>query len=104
MGDRQRRLHGSARAEIIDTYAAHFPWIRAVHRPNRGFRKSGGGVVEAFYDGYNALQSDDWEFMVKLDGDLTFAPTYFETVSSILRTSRSWESAAAKSITTLTAS
>ena len=65
-------------AEIIDTYAAHFPWIRAVHRPNRGFRKAGGGVVEAFYDGYNALQSDGWEFVVKLDGDLTFAATYFE--------------------------
>ena len=40
--------------EIIDRYAAQVPWIRAVHRTNRGFRKSGGGVVEAFYDGYQA--------------------------------------------------
>jgi poly-beta-1,6-N-acetyl-D-glucosamine synthase len=64
--------------EIIDAYSARFPWIRAVHRPNRGFRKAGGGVVEAFYDGYRALQSNDWEFVVKLDGDLTFSPTYFE--------------------------
>jgi poly-beta-1,6-N-acetyl-D-glucosamine synthase len=65
-------------AEIIDIYAARFPWIRAVHRPNRGFRKAGGGVVEAFYDGYNALQSAGWEFVIKLDGDLTFAANYFE--------------------------
>ena len=42
--------------EIIDRDAAQSPWIRGVHRTNRGFRKSGGGVVEAFYDGYNALQ------------------------------------------------
>lgn len=64
--------------DIIDHYAAQFPWIHAVHRPNRGFRKSGGGVVEAFYDGYNALRSDDWDFIAKLDGDLTLAPDYFE--------------------------
>ena len=63
---------------IIDHYAAQFPWIHAVHRPNRGYRKPGGGVVEAFYAGYNALQCDNWEFIVKLDGDLTFSPDYFE--------------------------
>jgi poly-beta-1,6-N-acetyl-D-glucosamine synthase len=63
---------------IIDRYAAQCPWIRAVHRANRGFRKAGGGVIEAFYDGYNSLRTDDWEFIVKLDGDLTFAPDYFE--------------------------
>jgi glycosyltransferase involved in cell wall biosynthesis len=63
---------------LLDRYAARFPWIRVVHRVNRGFRKSGGGVVEAFYDGYRALQTDDWEFIVKLDGDLTFSETYFE--------------------------
>ena len=64
--------------KIIDQYAAQFPWIHAVHRPNRGYRKAGGGVIEAFNAGYNALQCDDWDFIVKLDGDLTFAPDYFE--------------------------
>jgi hypothetical protein len=64
--------------DIIDEYAAQYPWVRAVHRPNRGFRKAGGGVVDAFYDGYNALRCDDWEFVVKLDGDLSFAADYFE--------------------------
>jgi len=65
---------------IIDRYASQFPWIRAVHRPNRGFRKSGGGVVEAFYDGYNLLDCDDWDFIVKLDGDLSFDPHYFARI------------------------
>jgi poly-beta-1,6-N-acetyl-D-glucosamine synthase len=64
--------------DIIDRYAAQYPWIRIVHRMNRGFRKAGGGVMEAFYDGYNTLQYKEWDFIVKLDGDLAFAPEYFE--------------------------
>jgi biofilm PGA synthesis N-glycosyltransferase PgaC len=64
--------------EIVDQCAAQFPWIHVIHRQNRGFRKSGGGVIEAFYDGYNSLRHDDWDFVVKLDGDLTLAPDYFE--------------------------
>ncbi len=64
--------------DIIDRYAAQNSWITVVHRPNRGFRKAGGGVMEAFYDGYKAAQCKDWDFIVKLDGDLSFAPEYFE--------------------------
>lgn len=63
---------------ILDRYAAQLPWVHVIHRPNRGCRKSGAGVVEAFYDGYNDLGYDDWEFIVKLDGDLSFCPDYFE--------------------------
>lgn len=65
-------------AAIIDEYAAQHAWIRAVHRPNRGFRKAGGGVVEAFNDGLRILSVDAWDFIVKMDGDLTFESTYFE--------------------------
>ena len=64
--------------EILDEYAQRYPWIRVVHRANRGFRKAGGGVVEAFNAGYNALEFRDWDFLVKLDGDLSFEPDYFE--------------------------
>ena len=64
--------------KIIDEYAARFTWLKAVHRVNRGFRRSGGGVMEAFYDGYNKLQHKKWDFIVKLDGDLSFVPDYFE--------------------------
>jgi glycosyltransferase involved in cell wall biosynthesis len=67
-----------ATGKIIGDYAARFPWIRAVHRADRGFRKAGGGVVDAFNDGYRALDGSDWEFVVKFDGDLTFDPDYFE--------------------------
>lgn len=63
---------------IVDEAARSYPWIRAVHRTDRGYRKWGAGIIEAFYDGFNALESRDWEFMSKLDGDLTFAAGYFE--------------------------
>lgn len=63
--------------KILDDYASRLPWIRAIHRKNRGFRKAGGGVVDAFNDGYHALASSNWEFIVKFDGDLSFEPDYF---------------------------
>jgi len=63
--------------EILERYAGLYSWITVVRRANRGARKSGGGVIEAFYDGYSAVRDNDWEFIVKLDGDLTFASDYF---------------------------
>ena len=64
--------------EILGRYAAQHAWIKDIHRANRGHRASGGGVIEAFYDGYAALGDTGWEFIVKLDGDLSFPPDYFE--------------------------
>ena len=64
--------------DIIDKYAKVYSWIRCVHRSNRGFRKAGGGVIEAFYDGYEAQSKNNWEYIVKLDGDLSFEKNYFE--------------------------
>lgn len=64
--------------EIIERFASEYPWIQVVHRANRGFRKSGGGVVEAFNDGLKELRCHEWDFLVKLDGDLVLTPDYFE--------------------------
>jgi biofilm PGA synthesis N-glycosyltransferase PgaC len=64
--------------EIIERYAAQYPWIIARHRPNRGFRQAGGGVIATFYDGYTQLPTDEWDFLVKLDADLSFSADYFE--------------------------
>jgi glycosyltransferase involved in cell wall biosynthesis len=63
--------------EILDSFAERYPWLRVLHRSDRGFRKPGGGVIEAFNEGLAALQSREWEFIVKLDGDLPFEPGYF---------------------------
>ena len=64
--------------EIIDRYAAIYPWITARHRPNRGYREAGGGVIATFYDGYAQILSWEWEFIVKLDAYLSFSEDYFE--------------------------
>jgi glycosyltransferase involved in cell wall biosynthesis len=70
---------------LIDQAALQYPWIRAVHRKDRGSRKWGAGIIEAFYAGYDALDCDDWEYMSKLDGDLSFEPDYFERAFEKLR-------------------
>jgi poly-beta-1,6-N-acetyl-D-glucosamine synthase len=64
-------------AELIREYAANESWIHLVNRADRGFRKSGGGVMEAFYSGYDTLETTNWDFLVKLDGDLSFSEDYF---------------------------
>ena len=63
--------------KIIEEAALQHPWIRGLRREDRGFRKWGAGIIEAFYDGFHALACTDWDFMAKLDGDLSFDPAYF---------------------------
>jgi poly-beta-1,6-N-acetyl-D-glucosamine synthase len=62
---------------IIDDAVRKYKWIRGYRRADRGFRKWGAGIIEAFYDGFHAISCKDWEFMAKLDGDLSFEPVYF---------------------------
>lgn len=65
-------------SHILDVHAARHDWITVVHRNNRGFRCAGGGVMDAFDAGFSLVAVEAWEFLVKLDGDLSFAPDYFE--------------------------
>jgi glycosyltransferase involved in cell wall biosynthesis len=65
-------------SELLDNMTTAASWIKVIHRNNRGFRAAGGGVVQAFYSGYSILNDQDWDFLVKLDGDLSFTPDYFE--------------------------
>jgi glycosyltransferase involved in cell wall biosynthesis len=71
--------------EILDEYAQGYGWIHPVHRPDRGFRQNGGGVMEAFFDGLQRLQTPDWDFLVKLDADVSFEPRYFERLLAEFR-------------------
>ncbi len=66
--------------EIADSYAEQYPWIHVVHREDRGMRKVGGGVVDAFYAGYEAIRSSDYAYICKIDGDVTFQQDYFENL------------------------
>jgi glycosyltransferase involved in cell wall biosynthesis len=63
--------------EIAAAAAARLPWIKLLRLPDRGYRKVGGGVVEAFDAGRAALDVP-YDFVAKLDADLEFEPEYLE--------------------------
>lgn len=63
---------------IAERAAEEYEWIHVYCRADRGVRKLGGGVVEAFDDGLSQFNLDDFDYVCKLDGDLELGPTYFE--------------------------
>jgi poly-beta-1,6-N-acetyl-D-glucosamine synthase len=66
--------------QIIAEFAARFPYIQVVTRRDRGKRAVGPGVIEAFYDGLATIDIDDFDYVVKFDGDLELPPRYFQRV------------------------
>jgi biofilm PGA synthesis N-glycosyltransferase PgaC len=67
--------------EILKEYADRFPYIKIVHRVNRGRRSVGPGVIDAFYEGMQAVQDlGRYTYVCKLDLDLDLPLRYFETL------------------------
>lgn len=64
--------------QILAEYAAQNEWIQIITRDNRGHRAVGPGVIDAFYTGYDIINPDDYDFLVKLDLDLRLPEGYFE--------------------------
>ncbi|MFZ6814710.1 glycosyltransferase [Undibacterium sp. Rencai35W] len=67
-----------ATPDIVRAYAEKYSFIRLVQRPDRGFRKVGGGVVAAFKYGISQIQHSDYQYIAKLDGDMSFGSRYLE--------------------------
>jgi len=67
-----------ATPQILAEYAARYPFIQILRRPDRGDRKLGGGVIDAFYDGFDAMDPAAFDYVCKLDLDLDLPPRYFE--------------------------
>ncbi|MEM9417724.1 MAG: glycosyltransferase [Planctomycetota bacterium] len=63
---------------ILAGYAAKYDFIQIVTRENRGVRKVGPGVIDAFYAGYDQINPDDFDYVCKIDLDLDLPPRYFE--------------------------
>ncbi len=66
--------------EIIRRYISAHPFIRLVRNPHAGIRQPGSAVIRAFNCGYETLGASDYDFIVKLDCDLSFEPDYFENL------------------------
>ncbi|MEL6260117.1 MAG: glycosyltransferase family A protein [Cyanobacteria bacterium J06626_6] len=64
--------------EIIAEAARQYSFIEVIQRSDRGRRSVGPGVIEAFYAGYDAIDSSRYDYICKLDVDLDIPPTYFE--------------------------
>lgn len=66
--------------EIVKKYSGKYGWIKLISKADRGFAEPGRGVMEAFYEGYDHRTCNDFNFIVKLDGDLSFDSNYFESL------------------------
>jgi len=71
---------------ILAEYARKLPFLRVVRRADRGGRKVGPGVVEAFYDGLATVDLGQFDYVCKLDMDLDLPRRYFELL--VLRMER----------------
>ena len=64
--------------EVLARYAKKQGFIQIVRREVAGTRQPGSPVVRAFEVGYDAARNLEYEFIAKLDCDLSFGPDYFE--------------------------
>src|ERR1700712_3996540 len=63
---------------ILEEYSKRLPYLRVIRREDRGGRKVGPGVIEAFYAGIEQVQLEDFDYLCKLDMDLDLPVRYFE--------------------------
>jgi poly-beta-1,6-N-acetyl-D-glucosamine synthase len=66
---------------IIEKYAQKVNWISLIKLADRGYYDlMTGGEIKAFYKGYNFIQDIEYDFLGKLDGDISFNEDYFENL------------------------
>jgi len=65
---------------ILAEYEAKLPYLKVIRREDRGFRKLGGGVIDAFYHGYDSVDVSQFDHVCKHDLDVELPPAYFQTL------------------------
>jgi hypothetical protein len=68
--------------EIIERYRTEIGWIQLLRNPPGQRRQPGSAVINAFNRGYEAAKGFEYDFVVKLDCDLSFEADYFERLLS----------------------
>jgi glycosyltransferase involved in cell wall biosynthesis len=68
-------------ARIIEQYTQQYPWIKLVNNEKKEKRASGAKVVRAFNLGYENIDGD-YDFLVKLDVDLSLPTDYFQQIAA----------------------
>ncbi len=69
---------------FVEGYQETYPWIQLVNNDKKEQRAAGSKVVRAFYLGYQQIQ-DAYDFLVKLDADLTLPNHYFERMAAMFQ-------------------
>lgn len=68
-------------AAVVTEYANKCDYLNLVRLPSSHEKRIGGSkVVRAFYAGYDTVRDEYYDFVVKLDADLTLPTNYFEEV------------------------
>jgi glycosyltransferase involved in cell wall biosynthesis len=71
--------------EIVESYQKRIDWIRLVNVKDRGYYYPGTGVVNTVNRGIENISLTSWQFLVKLDCDITVDPDYFENLLNQFR-------------------
>jgi len=67
--------------KIVKQYTIKYPWIHlAINRHTMNQRVGGAQVVRVFASGLEALTQTRYDFIVKLDADLTLPANYFSEI------------------------
>ncbi len=68
-------------AKVVEKYGLQHDWIKLVNNTKKEKRAPGAKVVRAFLLGFEQLDVQDYDFIVKLDADLSLPEHYFETIA-----------------------
>lgn len=68
-------------SEIVRKYSSKSDFLKLIQKNSAGEQRSGGSkVIRAFNFGYDLIRDHYFDFIVKLDADLTLPCNYFEEV------------------------
>lgn len=68
---------------ILKNYLIQYPWIKLLTLPDRGYYDLiTGGEIKAFYRGFEVVKDLDFDYLSKLDGDISFDKHYYENLIS----------------------
>jgi glycosyltransferase involved in cell wall biosynthesis len=68
-------------ADIIKEYTAKYEWITLINLADRGYYDlMSGGEIKAFFKGFNTIRDSNYQYLAKLDGDISFDEHYFENL------------------------
>jgi glycosyltransferase involved in cell wall biosynthesis len=69
-------------AQIVLDFAKDNPFITLVNKTSSAVHLPGSKVIQAFHKGFETID-DQYDIIVKLDGDLILPNNYFETILNI---------------------